>query len=198
MLLRHGKNKKDLPKYAISNGAGVLGSDKYIYIIGGSIEHGALLSQLVVYPTDDSRDPYLSIDTRPPRQRASATAAGNRLFIYGGEESPALSADGQVYQLVLEKNCYNFSCSDCFQHSECGWCSNSACFAGVGGKPYAPQACSGEVALDSGVCEQGGFPDWAIALIVFGGVILVAIIVFAILKLRGRRKGYSRVPGHPD
>ena len=38
--------------------------------------------------------------------------------------------------------------------------------------------------LDPLVCPSNGFPSWAIALIVIGGVVIIGIIVFAVMKMR--------------
>jgi len=37
------------------------------------------------------------------------------------------------------------------------------------------------------------FPSWAIALIVIGGVVIIGVIVFGIMKLRGTKSGYDPV-----
>jgi len=42
-------------------------------------------------------------------------------------------------------------------------------------------------------CPEDGLQSWAIALIVIGGVVVIGIVVFAIMKLRSQRPEYSTI-----
>jgi hypothetical protein len=132
-----------------------------------------------------------------PRALTSLSSAGNRVFLYGGvvEEQEL----GDVWQFVNEFYCKSASddCETCVGYTGCSYCTTNSqpfnCVAGNQTAVYVKGTCSASTTIVSSLdtCPEG-FPSWAIALIVIGGVVLIGIIVFAIMKLRsGRSSEYS-------
>jgi len=147
--------------------------------------------------------PITSMMKPDARSYSSIAAAGNRIFITGGQSESANMTryynDG--YQLVNEKYCYSQSeCDACVSNDGCSWCSSPIASA----NPYNCVAGNGTRTFISGTCAADNvmkmlehcpelFPSWAIALIVIGGVVIIGVIVFGIMKLRGTKSGYDPV-----
>jgi hypothetical protein len=133
----------------------------------------------------------------PARAFASSVALQNRALVVGG------SADGgepysDTWQFVLQNQCIGLSCEDCTKNGPtagCGWCNGNTgqyrCIAGDT-TPYVPSTCVNSYTADIDQCPEA-FPSYAIALIVIGGVVLVGIIIFAIMKVRSSKSDYQEI-----
>jgi hypothetical protein len=137
---------------------------------------------------------WTNVTIAGPSARFS-TATGlyfNRFFDYGGNGSAATGALNDTWQLVVQSDCLGLSCEDCTTSTNCGWCNSNMvdyqCVAGTGANSFIASSCSsttpGSFTSDILDCPEVGFPSWAIALIVIGGVVLIGITVFAIMKIR--------------
>jgi hypothetical protein len=124
------------------------------------------------------------------RSGASAAALLNRAVFFGG--STVNTVLGETWQFVLEYPCQQYTtCEDCTKSTDngCGWCGS--CVAGDVNTAFVAGSCTAATTTytnDIDSCPEK-FPSYAIALIVIGGVVLVGIIIFAIMKWRSGKSG---------
>jgi len=176
----------------VSNASAVVASNGTMYVFGGATSSGATRN-LYTYDTQAGNWSNITPVASPSaRQRASITVSGYRLFLFGGTNGMTYYND--TWQLVIEKDCKQLSCLDCVKSVSCGWCNGNG-FCLVGNSSLSELGvCSGQSYTKSALqCPEEGFPSWAIALIVIGGVVLIGIIVFAIMKVRSGRPEYTRI-----
>jgi len=166
-----------------------------MYIYGGQGANNAL-NDMWVYNISGNSWTQLNVSSSA-RTKVATAANANRFFLFGGSDSIGTSAVfNDLYQFVVQKDCYNTNCMNCVvtPNANCGWCpdnpANSQCIAGVGSKPFVAGTCAkvDNFSQDSNDCPEIGFPSWAIALIVIGGVVLIGIVVFAIMKFREKNE----------
>jgi len=100
-----------------------------------------------------------------------------------------------TWQLVIEKECKPLKCDVCVKSGGCGWCVDSKiCLVGNSSLSELGQCGADSTWTVMAIqCPEEGFPSWAIALIVIGGVVLIGIIVFAIMKVRSGRPDYNQI-----
>jgi len=141
---------------------------------------------------------FLELTSLPsPRSYPSMSAVGNRVFLYGGQA--AETNYGDVWQLVNEQFCKSAGgCSKCLGYSGCGFCSSNSqpfqCVAGNSTNVYILGTCSSSTTLLSSCPTEELLPLWAIIVIaVGGGLLVIAVIVFAVTKFCGRRPEYSSI-----
>jgi hypothetical protein len=166
-----------------------------IYFIGGYVDE---ITQAVIVSYDiGSKQKYTPSATSypSPRSFASASIAGNRLFIYGGEYAKLINLN-DAWQFVDERSCKSSAnCESCVGLDGCAFCPGTpsySCVAGNASLAYISSTCPMALNKMVELCPET-FPSWAIALIVIGGVVLIGAIVFGIMKLRGKREGYAPV-----
>jgi hypothetical protein len=174
------------------------GANDTIYFTGVPAEF------LVAYVINNNvtYHPITSMNVPRPRLGPSTVVAGNRLFVFGGESTtPPTSYYNEGFQLVNEKYCYSQTeCDSCVSYDGCSWCFNPvqsstpySCVAGNGTKAYLANTCTADSVMKLLEHCPELFPSWAIALIVIGGVVIIGVIVFGIMKLRGTKSGYDPV-----
>jgi len=135
----------------------------------------------------------------PARYGASIVALQNRAVLFGGTSGNTYYDD--TWQFVVESSCLGKACEDCTKDGTtgCGWCSGNPndsfkCVAGDSGSSFVAASCQsgGMYTNDIDQCPEA-FPSYAIALIVIGGVVLVGIIIFAIMKVRSNKNDYQEI-----
>jgi len=174
-------------------------SNGEMYIFGGEAVNGPL-SDVWAYNISGNTWRQVMMPNAPTsRSRVASASVMNRFFIYGGQGSSTTLASesyNDLWQLVVQRDCFNKNCMTCVAttNAGCGWCpdntANYQCIAGSGSSPYVPGTCQKieNFSTDTNDCPETGFPSWAIALIVIGGVVLIGIIVFAIMKFREKNE----------
>jgi hypothetical protein len=128
----------------------------------------------------------------PGRKDTAAAYALGRLLFFGGAGNATILGD--LWQFVHQSDCFShLTCQACANVDGCGWCWNNAkgyqCVSGSHNSLYISGSCQGSPAStaftnDPLICPSNTFPSWAIALIVIGGVLIIGIIVFAVMKMR--------------
>jgi hypothetical protein len=166
-----------------------------LFVYGGSTAGGAERDAFS-YDLVKSAWAVLNTSSVHPDARYSASTVGlvNRNFMFGGRNGNFFF--DEAYQLVAENVCLTRGCEDCTGTNGCGWCASSAkCIAGDTAA-YVGSTCNSTSAFitDLDSCPQV-FPSYGIALLVIGGVVVVGIIIFAIMKVRGGddRDGYEKI-----
>jgi len=185
--------------------ASVFVIDNTLFVVGGSPQRG-LEAQAYMY--DLVSRTWSTVNTPdsglPSRSKATFVSLINRVYFYGGEtDSGTILSD--AYQFVLENKCFGYrSCEDCSTlapNSGCGWCDKNndgyRCLAGTASTaPYVSASCNDtkSYVTDIDFCPQA-FPSYAIALLVIGGVVVVGVIIFAIMKVRSGdgKQEYERI-----
>jgi len=177
----------------------------YMYVFGGMSSNGAALGDGYVYNLKQFNWTMITPQPKYPNARYGAIAVPllNRGLLYGGENNGIYFDD--INQLVSEVTCFNYGCEDCTTTATgCGWCNvnNEAayrCIAGDANVPFVPSSCNSTNSMDYitdlDFCPQL-FPSYAIALLVIGGVVLVGVVIFAIMKVRSggeEKSGYERI-----
>jgi len=177
---------------ALAYHAAGLATNSTFYVFGGASMTSTATSNLYSYNILSKNWTQIILNGPSARQQSSLTVSGNRLFIFGGTDLTNYYND--VWQLVLEKDCKSLKCDDCTKASFCGWCtSRTLCVAGNESTVFISSSCvDPEYTRKLTLCPEEGFPSWAIALIVIGGVVLIGIIVFAIMKVRSK-SDYSAI-----
>jgi len=180
----------------LTNASAAVASNGTMYVFGGS-DGKMVTNQLYAFDLTVTNANWTNITPKQPpspspRQRSSLIASGSRLFLFGGYNGTYLN---DTWQLVIQKDCKGFKCEDCIKSGSCGWCmGNTLCIVGSSSLSAIDSACKPDQYTLSAVrCPEEGFPSWAIALIVIGGVVLIGIIVFAIMKVRSGRQDYSSI-----
>jgi len=182
-----GPNVSDASVFVIDSG---------LYVIGGSPTAG----DASVYMYDLDNNNWTTITTVDSslagRAKAGLVTTTYRSLIVGGE------TDGGTYlsdtsQFVLENKCLGYkTCEDCSTqpaNGGCGWCNSNndgyRCLAGGINAPYVISSCNATSSYVSDIdfCPQA-FPSYAIALLVIGGVVVIGVIIFAIMKVRSGEK----------
>jgi len=170
-----------------------------LFIFGGVTRAGVTLPDAYMY--DLQNNVWSQANTTSPlpteRSHAATVSLQNRGFIYGGQRQGYSEVLGDAYQLVVEKACLTRGCEDCTSTDGCGWClGNSRCVAGADAA-FVFSTCNvtANYITEIDSCPQI-FPSYGIALLVIGGVVVVGIIIFAIMKVRGgtdEKEGYERI-----
>lgn len=127
------------------------------------------------------------------RSGAATVALVNRAVLFGGNNGGVVYGD--TWQFVLEFPCLGLKCDDCTKNVAlgCGWCPDGQCVAGDANAAFVPKTCTAAgYTNDLNQCPES-FPSYAIALIVIGGVVLVGIIIFAIMKWRSGKSDYQEI-----
>jgi len=164
-----------------------------LYVFGGESGLGAMND---AHQYDLVKKNWSVIASSGPSGRSGASAAVllNRAVFYGVSSGAQVFND--TWQVVLQFPCQQYtSCVDCTNSGPgCGWCGS--CVAGDGSVAFVPSTCtpaSSSYTNEIDSCPEA-FPSYAIALIVIGGVVLVGIIIFAIMKLRtGKSSDYQEI-----
>jgi hypothetical protein len=131
------------------------------------------------------------------RYQSSVVSLQNRGVIVGGQSHFDDILD-DVVQVVVEQACLTRGCEECTNTDGCGYCiQNGKCVAGSLNNPFVFSSCNvtTQYITDLDSCPQI-FPSYGIALLVIGGVVVVGIIIFAIMKVRGGaddKEGYERI-----
>jgi hypothetical protein len=166
-----------------------------LFVFGGSTSAGAVKDAFSYDLVNKVWAPLNTTSVHPDARYASSTVSlVNRAFVFGGQNTNIFLDD--AFQLVAENVCLNRGCEDCTGTDGCGWCSTSAkCIAGDAAA-YVATTCNATSTFitDLDSCPQV-FPSYGIALLVIGGVVVVGIIIFAIMKVRGGddRDGYEKI-----
>jgi len=165
-----------------------------LYTFGGATPTAYATSLLHRYDLVTSNWTQINSSGPAPRQRASLVPSGTRLFLFGGTNETYYFND--VWQLILQKDCNSLACEQCSNSTTCGWCKlNSQCLAGTRNNSFLGSCTTSGTAdwvIRVSMCPETGFPSWGIALIVIGGVVLIGILVFAIMKVRSK-SDYSAI-----
>jgi len=174
--------------------------DKYLYIFGG-ISGNTLpgISHNDTYQYDLTTMEWVKLNISgkgpSPRLDLSSLVQSNRIIFFGGKLPEEPVALNDSYQLVLELYCLGKKCVDCVAAYSCGWCNSNSdgfqCIAGNSTSYVKQGACGRDLSNDIYQCPEEGLPSWAIALIVIGGVVVIGVIVFAIMKMRSQRQEYD-------
>jgi len=176
--------------------ASVFVIDTNLYVVGGS----PTTPEAAVYMYDLENFNWTMLSTPDTfltgRSKAAMATMTNRVFILGGETDLG-SYSGDFSQFVLENKCLGYkSCEDCTTqpaNGGCGWCNANndgyRCLAGGLNLPYVVSSCNVTTTYVSDIdfCPQA-FPSYAIALLVIGGVVVIGVIIFAIMKVRSGEK----------
>jgi len=167
-----------------------------ILFVYGGVTSAGVSDEAFAY--DLSNFTWTPINSSNPGGRSFSSVAPmvNRAFIIGGRNEENTYLD-DIVQLVLMKPCLGTGCEDCTNVDGCGWCSaSSLCLAGGQFSPFMASACNStdNYINDLDSCPQV-FPSYGIALLVIGGVVVVGIIIFAIMKVRSgdEKEGYERI-----
>jgi N-acetylneuraminic acid mutarotase len=166
-----------------------------LFVYGGQTTAGAEKDAYTYDLVNKVWAPLNTTSIHPDARYATSTVGlVNRAFVFGGKNLNMYF--DEAYQLVAENVCLTRGCEDCTGTSGCGWCSTSAkCIAGDTAA-YVVSTCnvSSPFITDLDSCPQV-FPSYGIALLVIGGVVVVGIIIFAIMKVRGGddRDGYEKI-----
>jgi len=166
-----------------------------LFVYGGQTTAGAEKDAYTYDLVNKVWAPLNTTSVHPEARYATSTVGlVNRAFVFGGRNENLFF--DEAYQLVAENVCLTRGCEDCTGTNGCGWCSTSAkCVAGDTGA-YVGSTCnaSSTFITDLDSCPQV-FPSYGIALLVIGGVVVVGIIIFAIMKVRGGddRDGYEKI-----
>jgi len=173
-----------------------------LFVSGGISKSGTVFGDAWTYNLVGDTKTWTMVNTTSslpsPRYQASVIDLQNRGAIIGGQ-SHFDDVLGDVVQQVVEKACLPNGCEQCTNTIGCGYCSqNNKCIAGTMDIPFVFSSCnvSSNYITDLDSCPQI-FPSYGIALLVIGGVVLVGIIIFAIMKVRGGvdsdKEGYERI-----
>jgi hypothetical protein len=167
-----------------------------LYVFGGQTAAGAASDAYTYDLNAKVWAPITGLSQAPPA-RAAAASVGlqNRALMVGGTANGLAYDD--TWQFVVQNQCLTLSCETCTQTTGCGWCNaNSAQYQCIAGDsaPYVASTCSSgpTYTADIDQCPEA-FPSYAIALIVIGGVVLVGIIIFAIMKVRSSKSDYQEI-----
>jgi len=167
-----------------------------LYVFGGMTSTGTA-NDAYAYDLGTHNWTMISAASVPDaRYLASTVGLNNRGLILGGQNENNYLED--LVQLVLENQCMSKGCEDCTTTDGCGWCgSSSRCVAGSTTAAFVSSTCNAtsNYINDLDSCPQV-FPSYGIALLVIGGVVVVGIIIFAIMKVRSGgddKEGYERI-----
>jgi len=166
-----------------------------LFVFGGLTATGAVKDAFTYDLANKIWAPLNTSSTHPDgRYSASTVGLVNRAFIYGGQNGNFFFDD--AFQLVAQSVCLTHGCEDCTGATGCGWCSaSSKCVAGDTAA-YVATTCNATSTFitDLDSCPQV-FPSYGIALLVIGGVVVIGIIIFAVMRLRGGddRDGYEKI-----
>jgi hypothetical protein len=169
-------------------------SQSNLLVIGGITSSEIPSSEAYVYNLGNHTW-YSNFSLPEARYGAGIVSTTNRAFIFGGQDDSFLYLN-DVVQLVEQLPCLSLSCEDCTSSDGCGYCgASSLCLAGTD-SPYIPASCNStdNYITDLDSCPQV-FPSYGVALLVIGGVVVVGIIIFAIMKVRNEdpKEGYERI-----
>jgi len=147
--------------------------------------------------------PKVSGPPPEPRKDPAGIFAAGRYLFFGGASASGNDLN-DLWGYVHQVDCLAIqTCSGCTGTEGCGWCWDNAkgqrCVSGFRDQLYVSGSCigapaSGAFSTDSVMCPTTGFPSWAIALIVIGGVVILGIVVFAIMKMR-KPSEYEEIQG---
>jgi len=166
-----------------------------LFVYGGRTSAGAEKDAFSYDLVNKVWAPLNTTSTHPDARDSSSTVGlVNRAFVFGGQNAGVFHDD--AFQLVAENVCLTRGCEDCTGTDGCGWCAaSSKCIAGDS-NAYVVTTCNvtSQFITDLDSCPQV-FPSYGIALLVIGGVVVVGIIIFAIMKVRGGddRDGYEKI-----
>jgi len=187
---RAGPNVTDAAVFVIDTG---------LYVIGGSPAGRDTEASAWMYDLENKNWTLLSTPETYllARAKAGVSTSVNRVFIIGGEND-AGDVLPDASQFVLQNKCLGYkTCEDCStqpSNGGCGWCNGNnegyRCLAGGINAPYVVSSCNASSTTyvsDIDFCPQA-FPSYAIALLVIGGVVVIGVIIFAIMKVRSGEK----------
>eukprot|EP01123_Difflugia_compressa_P000638 TRINITY_DN1074_c0_g1_i1.p1 TRINITY_DN1074_c0_g1~~TRINITY_DN1074_c0_g1_i1.p1 ORF type:complete len:371 (+),score=44.00 TRINITY_DN1074_c0_g1_i1:91-1113(+) len=161
-----------------------------MYLVGG--ETDTFQQSDIIYSYDMINRAWSSVIQidKFARSRALTASVGNRAIVYGGFSANTSLSDS--WQFIIEKECSSLlNCTACISSPMCGWCDSSKCVSGNHLTAFDTSTCNSFYIKSN--CPNDEFPSWAIALIVIGGVVLLGIIIFGIMKSRDSNKDYSPI-----
>jgi len=172
----------------------------HMYIFGGTNSLGNNFGDLWRYNLTSKLWTEIKIQGPSPRENAQIAFDGkNRFFIYGGKSNTDKNPYNDIWQFVLEENCLANECYDCAaKQSRCGWCEKNPpgfqCVAGVSNTPFVNYTCGGKFFTETYYkCPEVGFPSWGISLSIICGIVVIAILVFLIKKIKDSKSPYRSI-----
>jgi len=164
-----------------------------MYVFGGILANGTTATDFAyAYDVTEHMWTYMRFRPTPaPRSHLAVAISLNRVILFGGSNRQREYND--IWQFVIEQNCFILDCERCVHMHGCGYCAtNDAQYGCVAGTPaegaYIPSTCLSVDGLrfDDAHCPAQVFPAWAIGLIVVLVLIIFAFLVFCAVWLKNR------------
>jgi len=191
------------PRAFQAMGSDLIAPQQTIVIYGGeSTTEDKVYGDVWLYDTSTQlwaqQNPDSTTGPPPARTKANSLYTHGRMIFFSGSSAKYDNTPiNDMWEVVVQKSCFDWSvCDDCTAKDGCGWCPNNPvgfqCVSGNSIGPYISGDCKQTFIYTATACTKP-FPTYAIVLCAITGVIVLAFVVWILVKRVGARHSYSAI-----